>query len=123
MKEKINGILFIFLISFNFIIAQDPPIINDDYPNIPCGKKNPKNPKDCTKYGTDSGMLCCWVSNTQKTEQFCTLLYYKKAEEKNIKGEQTFTTGDKNRYWNCGNKSFYLNLNILFFFTSLLLFF
>ena len=126
MKAIINIILFVFLISFNFIIAEEvePPIINVDYPNITCGKTNPTKQTDCTKYGTDSGMLCCWVSNEQKEGQFCTLLSYKAAGEKGITGEKTFTKGEeKYRYWDCGNKAFYLNLNTLFFFTSLLLFF
>ena len=131
MKAIINIILFVFLISFNFIATDtskdEAPIINVDYPNITCGKNNPKKPTDCTKYGTDSGMLCCWVSYKQEkeeNEQFCTLLSYKVAGENEIKGKKTFSKGEvKYRYWDCGNKSFYLNLNILFFFTSLLLFF
>ena len=128
MKTKMNLILFIFLISFNFIIVYETsndraPIKDNDYPDIACGKKNPQKETDCTEFGTDSGMLCCWVSNKDKKEQFCTLLSYKIAKEKNILGEMLFVNEEKNSFWSCGNKSFNLNLNILFIFASLLLFF
>jgi len=31
-------------------------------------KRTQKKEKDCTKYGTDSGMLCCYVNKTRKCE-------------------------------------------------------
>ena len=83
----------------------------EDYPNITCGKKNPKKEKDCTKYGTDSGMLCCWVAKTKDSnEGKCTLLSQKIAED------QKFQLNDFKQfddlYWSCGNKSFYLRTDI-----------
>ena len=32
---------------------------------LTCGKENPKDQTECTKYGTDSGMYCCWVANDE----------------------------------------------------------
>ena len=65
MKFKTPIILLIIFSSFNIIKTQTkkPPEKNVDYPGIECGKKNPKKEKDCTKYGTDSDMLCCYVKN------------------------------------------------------------
>ena len=107
---------FIFFYLINLVVGQNGnpgPKENEDYPNISCGKPNPKKEKDCTKYGTDSGMLCCWVSRAKDSEEGkkCTLLSQKTAEEKfKLEGEKTFDTS----YWSCGNKSFYLRTDISF---------
>ena len=107
---------FIFFYLINLVVEQstDPgPKENEDYPNIPCGKPNPKKEKDCTKYGTDSGMLCCWVTKSKNSEEGkkCTLLSEKTAKEKfKMSGEKEF----KDSYWSCGNKSFYLRTDITF---------
>ena len=62
--------------------GQVTPELNKDYPGISCGKPNPKKEKDCTKYGTDSGMLCCWVAgNKEDINGKCTLFSQKTAEE------------------------------------------
>ena len=120
MKEWFN-IIIIFLISLNFIISQ--PKNGEDYFPIPCGKQSPKNPKDCTKYGTDSGMVCCWVSNGKNdNEGKCVLIYNERAKEIGISGDHTFNDAKEDIYWNCGNKSIYLNINIILIFISLLLF-
>ena len=120
MKEKFN-IIIIFLISLNFIISQ--PKNGTDYFPIQCGKKSPKNPKDCTKYGTDSGMVCCWVSNGKNdNEGKCVLINNERARDLEIKGEHTFNDAKENKYWSCGNKSINLNINIILIFISLLLF-
>ena len=84
-----------------------------DYPEISCGKPNPKKEKDCTKYGTDSGMLCCWVAKVKTdTQGECTLLSQKTAEDNtyNFKGSKVFD----DKYWSCGNKSFHLKADIIF---------
>ena len=93
--------------------GKNGPQKDEDYPGISCGKPNPKKEKDCTKYGTDSGMLCCWVENQDKSSVAeCTLLSQKTAESENfgIKGIEEFD----DKYWSCGNKSFHLNADIFF---------
>ena len=118
MKSK-NLIIILILFSFiNKIKNPVPPKLNEDYPGIKCGKDNPEKEKDCTKYGTDSGMLCCFVKFSNETK-ICTLLNIDtaKSNDFNIKGTHTFDNGD---YWSCGNKSFNLSMNIFVF---LILFF
>ena len=110
MKFKKQIILFIFFTFMNIMKIQSGPVLGTDYPGIECGKKNPKNEKDCTKYGTDSEMLCCHVRNQNGKSAFCTLLYQKTAKETfGIKGKKIFSN---NEVWSCGNKSFFLSLNI-----------
>ena len=118
--SKIIYIIFISILKIiNTDANNDPPLLSrDDYPNIKCGKKNPKQPKDCTKYGTDSGMLCCWVASgeheTNNAE--CILLSEKMADMKGISGEKTYIGDYDKRYWNCGNNSVYLNIYTLYFY-------
>ena len=128
MTIKQNLIILIFLNIFSFILSKYQ-LINErgpengkDYPGIQCGKKEPKKPKDCTKYGTDSGMLCCWVSGTKDSSiGECTLLSSIRAEEMKIDGDTLFTGGGENNnyYWNCGNKSIFLNISIILYFVLL----
>ena len=107
---------FIFFYLINLVVGETGPRESEEYPNISCGKPNPKKEKDCTKYGTDSGMLCCWVSKAKGSDEGkkCTLLSEKTANEKfhfkDSKGEKTFDDS----YWSCGNKSFYLRTDISF---------
>ena len=119
--------LMMILILFSFInkirnddtsAPQNPPQLGIDYPGIKCGKDNPDEEKDCTKFGTDSGMLCCYVQFTNKTK-ICTLLNIVTAENKefDIKGTKTFSDG---QFWSCGNKSFNLSISFTLF---LILFF
>ena len=119
MKLK-NQIILLIIFSFMNIIKTDnkPPQVNIDYPNITCGKKNPKKETDCTKYGTDSDMLCCYVKRENATNPFCTLFYIKQAEELLIRGKKTYEDGE---IWSCGNKSVYLSNNI--FIVLILIFF
>ena len=116
---KIKNKIFIFLIwSFLSLIKtedtkleiQDSPKLNVDYPGIQCGKEKIKKETDCTKYGTDSGMLCCYVKFSNEAE-ICTLLFSEKAKEFGIKGDKIFK--NTNEKWSCGNKSFYVYINIL----------
>ena len=118
MKSK-NLMMILILFSFiNKIKNLDPPELGKHYPGIKCGKDNPEKEKDCTKYGTDSGMLCCFVKRSNETK-ICTLLNIDIAKKDtiNIKDTQTF---DGDEYWSCGNKSFNLSMNIFVF---LILFF
>ena len=124
--SKIIYIIFITILQIIHTDYMDEPPLSskDDYPNIKCGKKNPKTPTDCTKYGTDSGMLCCWVTSgeheTNNAE--CTLLSYKMADLKGISGEKIYIGDYSKRYWNCGNNSVYLNINFILMFWGLLSF-
>ena len=118
MKSQNQIIILILLYFINIIKIQgdgngkeQPPVKGEVYPGIDCGKENPKKEKDCTKYGTDSGMLCCYVKNDNGTN-FCTLLNKKVAEEK-FKIDGALKIGDQN--WSCGNKSFNLCLNLALF--------
>ena len=98
--------------------GQVTPELNKDYPGISCGKPNPKKEKDCTKYGTDSGMLCCWVAgNKEDINGKCTLFSQKTAEEFHLSGAGQLG----NEYWSCGNKSFYLRADIFFILILLVL--
>ena len=118
MKFKKQIILFIFFTFMNIIKIQSAPELGKDYPGIECGKKIKKE-KDCTKYGTDSGMLCCYVKFNNGTEK-CTLLYTKKADEFEIHGSKDFP--DDGEYWSCGNKSFYLSINLFMILISIFLY-
>ena len=118
MKCIITKIFFFISI---IIIARNSnaPQIGVDCPNISCGKNKPSKIKDCTKYGTDSGMLCCWISESEYSNNgICTLVYQKKAEDMGIKGNATFNIGIY-KYWNCGNKSFYITSNMILIIISL----
>ena len=128
MIAKNNLIVFIFLIILNFILSKfqqsnlQAPINGTDFPGIKCGRDQPKKKKHCTEYGTDSGMLCCWISDSEDSQNGqCTLLSVHKAEEKEIDGDTLFIKDDKTpyKYWDCGNKSIYLNINIFLFFVFL----
>ena len=117
IKKYIISLIIIFSIHINLIKAQDglekkrdPPVLGVDYPGISCGKKNPKKESDCTKYGTDSEMLCCYIEVGDK--KYCTLFYDKKARAREIGISPENNFNDKSR-WNCGNRSFYLSINII----------
>ena len=115
-KMSLLNYYFIFFYLISLAVEQNlkpGPKENEDYPNISCGKSNPKKEKDCTKYGTDSGMLCCWVTKKKNSEEGkkCTLLSKKTAEDTfDLKGAKEFIDS----YWSCGNKSFYLRTDISF---------
>ena len=105
---------------------EPPSLLKEEYPNITCGKKNPKKPKDCIKYGTYTGMLCCWVTSgeNETNNAECTLLSKRMADLKGISGSRLFIGNFDKRYWVCRNNSIYLNINfILYFMVYCLLFF
>ena len=133
MKKQTIFSLLIFIILL-FVKAQDLQelVKGQDYPDIECGKKNPKKEKDCTKYGTDSGMLCCIVSDKENYEGGkCTLfsLAYAESLKFDNKGRKAFSVSEDDgktyskKYWSCGNNSLYLNINIFLFVISLFLLF
>ena len=116
---SINKILF-FLSLIYLYLAENEDTAPKTIPELTCGKTNPKKEKDCTKYGTGSGMLCCWVAtNKDSNDGACYLLPETIADNKNIDGWKNFTNGEKH-YWSCGNKSTYLNIS--FFIISLIIF-
>ena len=109
---SINKILlFLSLIYLN--LADNEDTAPDFVSELTCGKSHPKSEKDCTKYGTGSGMLCCWVALNDKTKDgSCYLLPETIADAKKLDGTKSFTIGEK-LYWSCGNKSTNLNINII----------
>ena len=86
-----SQIILIILLSFINRFKADAPVLGKDYPGIKCGKDKIKKEKDCTKYGTDSGMLCCYVKFSNNTK-ICTLLNMDTAKSKDfeIKGSKDF---------------------------------
>lgn len=93
-------LLKILLITSCFIFINTA-----DYLEIPCGKKDPEKDTHCSKYGTDSGFLCCWIIEGNEAPK-CRLMSHGRAKELGIKGEKNFT--DTNIYYACGNSSTYL---------------
>ena len=105
--------LFLISILINICLLQEPPTVIKE---LPCGKEIVDEEKDCTKYGTGSGMLCCWIAKTKEAKGECYLIPQDLAEHAGIKGEKYFeTTSSENKYFSCGNKSSYLNYNIIMF--------
>ena len=79
---------------------------------LTCGKEKPSKQTDCTKYGTDSGMYCCWVAKDENDKEGkCHLISLKKIERNGIDGCAQF----KDSYWSCGNLSIYIKINKIFF--------
>ena len=79
---------------------------------LTCGKENPKDQTDCTKYGTDSGMYCCWVAEDENdTKGKCHLISLTKIERNEIDGCAQFSDS----YWSCGNLSNNISINKILF--------
>ena len=75
---------------------------------LTCGKEHPRNQMDCTKYGTDSGMYCCWVAKDENDSNgTCHLISLTKIERSGIDGCAQFSDS----YWSCGNFSNYIKTN------------
>ena len=87
-------------------------LINCD--RLKCGKDNPSKESHCTKYGTDSGFLCFWISSSKESDSGkCGLMSYGEAKDLGIKGEQIITNADgSSQYYSCGNASSYLKLTL-----------
>ena len=119
MKFK-KATFFFIIFAFNYIKTEGTPKKPEkgvDYPDISCGKANPTKETHCTKYGTDSGMVCCWVKKEGQSDGICTLISNNRAKNLGIVGNYDFV----DEYWSCGNKSFYIYLNMFLFFISILL--
>ena len=79
---------------------------------LKCGKDEPKDQTECTKYGTDSGMYCCWVAKDENDNNGeCHLISLAKIERSGIDGCAQFTDS----YWSCGNISIYIKINKFLF--------
>ena len=79
---------------------------------LKCGKDNPKDQTECTKYGTDSGMYCCWVAKDENDSNGkCYLISLTKIERSEIDGCAQFTDS----YWSCGNFGYYIKINKFLF--------
>ena len=122
MKNKIILIIGIIIV-INYILCErcvkytpelyekttGGPFTNT---GLTCGKENPKKQTDCTKYGTDSGMYCCWVAQNENDENGkCHLISLKKIERSGIDGCAKFTDS----YWSCGNFSSYIKMKKIIF--------
>ena len=108
---------FLILLLFGICINQDYPKFID---SLTCGKSSPKKETDCTKYGTGSGLLCCWIADNKDSESGkCYLLSEAQAEKYGIDGEKLFNstempnTDHTNYYWSCGNMSTFININVI----------
>jgi hypothetical protein len=122
MKNKIILIIGIIIV-INYILCErcvkytpelyekttGGPFTNT---GLTCGKENPKKQTDCTKYGTDSGMYCCWVAqNENDGKGKCHLISLTKIERSGIDGCAQFTDS----YWSCGNFSSYIKMKKIIF--------
>ena len=111
-----NKLLLLALL-INIFLSENSGSSPNIVEELTCGKESPSEQKDCTKYGTGSGMLCCWVAEDKdSTNGKCYLLPQTIAESDTyqINGEQEFATSSKGyRYWSCGNKSNFLNAHLL----------
>ena len=111
--------LILFSLLANILIAEDPPNVYDE---LKCGKEDsPKKEKDCTKYGTGSGMVCCWISDESKSNGKCRLVPNDLARDSGIRGTFTFNTQSGKQYWDCGNNANYLYSNFLMILLILIL--
>ena len=110
--------LLLFSLLFNLFYAVENVLTPPDiYDALKCGEEdNPEDEKDCTKYGTGSGMVCCYISTLDKKNARCRLVPDNLARERNIKGSQTFPTYTQTnaQYWDCGNNSNYIHQELFY---------
>ena len=111
-----NKLLLISLL-INIYLSDNPTTAPNIISELTCGKDSPTEKEDCTKYGTGSGMLCCWVAESKNSPKGkCYLLPQSLAESDTYKidGEKEFaSSSDGYKFWSCGNKSNFINLNVL----------
>ena len=118
--------LILFSLLFNLFISEEstktPPKIYDE---LKCGEEDsPEDEEDCTKYGTGSDMVCCYISTTDKKQARCRLVPNNIARDQNIRGKQTFTASsvdNDKRYWDCGNSANYIYIQLLNIFLFMIL--
>ena len=114
---SINKIILLSLL-LKLFIAEEPPSVYDE---LTCGKDDPEEPEDCTKYGTGSGMVCCWISDESKSNGKCRLVPNELARDSGIRGTFTFNFQSGKQYWDCGNNANYLYSNFLMILLILIL--
>ena len=129
---SINKLILILIsLLINIYLADDqndeseipPDFISD----LTCGKSidgSPKKETDCTKYGTGSGMLCCYVADKEGGDGTCYLLPESLGSYiKESKGRRLFKNPKPGQkpFWSCGNKSYFLNIDIIMIFLILFL--
>ncbi len=131
MNIKIIVIIELLLININNIICERCAKYTLDLYNkttigpftntgLKCGKERPNKQTDCTNYGTDSGMYCCWVAKDEyDTNGECRLISLAKIERNEIDGCAQFIGS----YWSCGNYSNYIKNNRIIIIFVLLTFF
>ena len=119
MKNELILIIAIFTLYINIISCERCEkyteslffkTIGGPFTNtgLTCGKEKPKSQTDCTKYGTDSKMYCCWVAkNENDLNGKCHLISLAKIERTGIDGCAQFSDS----YWSCGNFSNYIKTN------------
>ena len=108
--SKLLNKLILLLVLFNLSISADDQNPPEVHPELTCGEEDsPEDPEDCTKYGTGSGMVCCWISDSKNSKGRCRLVPDSTAREHGISGTKTYT-GDPNgeNYWDCGNDASFL---------------
>ena len=87
---------------------------------LTCGKENPEKQTDCTNYGTDSGMYCCWVAKDENDKKGkCYLISLTKIERNEIDGCAQFTDS----YWSCGNYSNKIQMNRILIILAIFIYF
>ena len=120
--SKLLNKLILLLVLFNLSISaddQEPPEIHDE---LTCGEEDsPKEPEDCTDYGTGSGMVCCWISDSKNSKGKCRLVPDNTAREHGISGTKTYTNKPGKNYWDCGNDASFLFLKFAYIFLFLIL--
>ena len=120
MKKKILLLILLFSLSFSRLTFQD---------YLPCGKEKPEIEKHCTKYGTDSGFVCCFIKKLNSINNpLCSLISYREIDEIfHVHGTNSNVTveeenGEKSHYFfSCGNNSKYLKkLSVIYFVINIL---
>ena len=121
---KKNKLLLLLLLLFSLSFCR---IRFKNY--LPCGKENPVIEKDCTKYGTDSGFVCCFIKKLNSiTNPLCTLISYGDIEENfHVHGTNSNVIvedfdGISKYYFSCGNNSKYIKIFTLVYFAINILF-
>ena len=109
--SKILNKLILLLVLFNLSISADDQNPPEIHPELTCGEEDsPKEPEDCTDYGTGSGMVCCWISASRNSKGICRLVPDTTAREHGISGIKTYTGQNDKNYWDCGNDASFLFL-------------
>ena len=119
--SKLLNKLILLLVLFNLSISTDPSPPTY-YNELTCGEENsPDDPEDCTDYGTGSGMVCCWISDSKNSKGKCRLVPDDTAREHGISGIKIYTDRTTEGYWDCGNDASFLILKFAYIVLFLIL--